>query len=75
MISGEKNKKNSDRMHTCIGSLDYCIALKFDRHIGSSAADVPVKSQSDRTILNTNLKDSVDIYVKYYMFESCKNIP
>ena len=29
--------------------------LKFDRHIGSSAADVSVKFQSDRTILNTNL--------------------
>ena len=62
-------------MHTCIGSLNYRIALKFDRHIGSSAAEVPVKFQSDRTILDTNLTDSIDIYVKYYMFESCKNIP
>ena len=30
------------------------IALKFDRRIGSSTAKVPVKFQSDRTILNTN---------------------
>ena len=34
------------------------IALKFDRHIGSTAAEVPVKFQSDRTILNTNLAAS-----------------
>ena len=26
------------------------IAMKFDRHFGSSAADVPVKFQSDTTI-------------------------
>ena len=38
-----------------IGSLNYRIALKFDRHFGSTAADVPVKFQSDRSILNTNL--------------------
>ena len=31
------------------------MALKFDRHIDSTAAEVPVKFQSDRTILNTNL--------------------
>ena len=31
------------------------IALKFDRHFGSIAADVPVKFQSDTTILSTNL--------------------
>ena len=29
------------------------ITLKFDRHIGSSAAEVAVKFQSDRTILHT----------------------
>ena len=34
-----------------IGSFNYCIALKLDRHIGSIAADVPVKFQIDRTIL------------------------
>ena len=34
------------------------MALKFDRHIGSTAAEVPVKFQSDRTILNTNLAAS-----------------
>ena len=38
-----------------IGGLDYRIALKFDSHVGSSAADMPVKFQSDRTSLNTNL--------------------
>ena len=32
--------------------------MKFDRHIGSKAAEVPVKFQSDRTILNTNLAAS-----------------
>ena len=34
------------------------IALTFDRHIGSTAAEVPVKFHSDRTILNTNLAAS-----------------
>ena len=38
-----------------ICTLNRRIALKFDRHIGSNAAEVPVKFQSDRTILNTNL--------------------
>ena len=32
--------------------------MKFDRHIGSNAAEVPVKFQSDRAILNTNLAAS-----------------
>ena len=32
--------------------------MKFDRHIGSTAAEVPVKFQSDRTILNANLAAS-----------------
>ena len=41
-----------------IGTLNSRIALKFDRHIGSTAAEVPVKFQSDRTILNTNLAAS-----------------
>ena len=40
------------------GHVNYYIASKFDRHIGSSAAKVPVKFQSDRTILNTNLAAS-----------------
>ena len=31
------------------------ISLKFDRHFGSIAADVPVKFQSDTTIQSTNL--------------------
>ena len=44
---------------TQIGTLNCCVALKFDRHIGSTAAEVPVKFQSDRTILNTNLADSI----------------
>ena len=41
-----------------ISNLNYRIALKFDRHVGSSAAEVPVKFLSDRTILNTNLAAS-----------------
>ena len=41
-----------------IGTLNCRIALKFDRHIGSNVAAVPVKFQSDRTILNTNLAAS-----------------
>ena len=32
--------------------------MKFDGHIGSTAAEVPVKFQSDRTILNANLAAS-----------------
>ena len=39
-----------------IGNLNYRITLKFDRHISSTAAEVPVKFQSDCTIPNTNLK-------------------
>ena len=34
------------------------IALKFDRHIGTTATEVPVEFQSDRAILNTNLAAS-----------------
>ena len=41
-----------------IGSLNYHIALKFDWHLGSSAAEVPVKSQSDWTVINSNLTAS-----------------
>ena len=35
-----------------IGRLNCRNALKLDRHIDSSAVEVPVKFQSDRTILN-----------------------
>ena len=41
-----------------IGSSSYGIALQFDRHFGSPAAELPAKFQSDRTILNTNLAAS-----------------
>ena len=41
-----------------IGTLNYEIALTFDRRIGSSAGDVPVKFQSDGLILNTILTAS-----------------
>ena len=34
------------------------IALKPDRHVSSSAIEVPVKFQIDGTILNTNLAAS-----------------
>ena len=38
-----------------IGSLNYRNALKFDRHLGSTAATALVKFQNDRPVLNTNL--------------------
>ena len=38
--------------------VNYCITLKFDLHIGRSAAKLPVKFQSDQIILNTNLATS-----------------
>ena len=34
--------------------------MKFDSHIGSTAAEVHVKFQRDRTILNTNLAASIE---------------
>ena len=40
-----------------IGSLNYRIALKFERNIGNAAAEAPVKFQSDRTLLHTILAD------------------
>ena len=40
------------------GSLNYRIALTFDRHIGSTAAEAPVKFQNDNTIRNTKLAAS-----------------
>ena len=41
-----------------IGYYNDRIALKFDRHLGSGAAEVPVKFQSDGTSLNPNLAAS-----------------
>ena len=38
-----------------IGCYNDSIALKFDRHLGSGAAEVPVKFQSNWRSLNTNL--------------------
>ena len=38
-----------------IGCYDYRTALKFDRHLGSAAAEGPVKFQSDWKSLNPNL--------------------
>ena len=40
-------------VYTCKG-ISLGIALKFDRHTGGNAADVPVNFQSDFTNLNTN---------------------
>ena len=37
-----------------IGCFDYCSALKYDRCLGSSAAEAPVKFQSDWTIRKQN---------------------
>ena len=42
-----------------IGSLNYPIALKFDRCIGSCTAEVPVKFRSYQTILNIKLTASI----------------
>ena len=55
-----KNRHLCDSDHRMVRmvTLNCRIALKFDRHIGSTAAEVPVKCQSDRTILNTNLAAS-----------------
>ena len=39
-------------------SLNHCVALKFDKRMGSSAAEVSVKFQRNRTILNTNVTAS-----------------
>ena len=41
-----------------IGNLKFRIALKLDRYIGSSAADVSVILRRDGIILNTNLATS-----------------
>ena len=41
-----------------ISTLNCRIALQFDRHIGSTVAEVLVKFQSDGTNLNTNLATS-----------------
>ena len=37
-----------------LDSVNYRIALKFDRHLGSSAAEMPVKFQSDTMIQNSH---------------------
>ena len=36
-------------------AIEIIVSLWFDRHFGSIASEVPVKFQSDRTILNTNV--------------------
>ena len=38
--------------------LDFPIALKFDRHLGSSPAEMPVKCQRDTIITTPNLASS-----------------
>ena len=60
-----------------IGSGNGRIALKFDRQIGSSTANVPVKFQSDRTMLNADFtrshdKDSYRILLSIPMMRSCE---
>ena len=47
-------KSRSREIGCCNGS----IALKFDRHLGSAAAEVPAKFQSDWESLNPNLAAS-----------------
>ena len=41
-----------------IDSWNYCIALKFDRCLSSTAAEMPITFWSDQSIVNTNLKAS-----------------
>ena len=41
-----------------IPSFTFPITLKFDRHLGSAAANIPVKCQSDTIIINFNLPAS-----------------
>ena len=36
-------------------SLNYCITFKFDRHVGSTDAKVPVKFRRNRVILNSRV--------------------
>ena len=38
-----------------IGVQTFAIALQFDRHLGSSAAEMPVKFQSNTIIMTSNL--------------------
>ena len=60
-LDTQKDVLSSDLVKTRsheIGTLNGRIAVKFDRPIGSIAAEVPVKFQSDRTIQNTNLAAS-----------------
>ena len=42
-----------------IGCYDYRITLKFDRHLDSSAAEMPVKFQSDQKSLNPRLHETL----------------
>ena len=35
--------------------LNFLIALKFDKHLGNSAAETPVEFQSDTIIITSNL--------------------
>ena len=49
-----------------IGNLYYCIALRFDMRLGSSAAEAPGQFQSDPTILSTNLAASRSCEVFMY---------
>ena len=41
-------------LNPAIGSLDHHVALKYDRLVGNSAAEGPVKFQCDRTIMHIN---------------------
>ena len=42
-----------------IGWLNYRVASKIDRHVGSCVADVPIKFRGDCTILYTNLTEYI----------------
>ena len=50
--------------------------MKFDRHIASTATEVPVKFQSDRKILNTNLAASrIDEMLRKDVFSDIETGP
>ena len=50
-----------------IGSYNGRISLKFNRHLGSTAAEVPVKFQSDQKSLNPNIVASRRLHGNTYV--------
>ena len=66
----------SHKSRSCkIDSLNYRIALRFDKHINSTAAKVSVKFQSDRANLYTNLIPSRLGEILQYVLSNIKTRP